>query len=88
MAQLPDLPVELAGIALRNPVIAATGTFVYGEEFAPFVNLNELGWICHKVMSAPPIAGQLPPRLLPTASAMLTSIDLENVGVDRGNLKP
>jgi len=83
MAQLPDLSVELAGIALRNPVIAASGTFGYGEEFAQFLDLNELGGICVKGTSARPIAGNPPPRLFPTASGMLNSIGLENVGVDR-----
>ncbi len=82
MAELPDLSVELAGIRLRNPVIAASGTFGYGEEFAPFVDLNEIGGICVKGTSAHPIEGNLPPRLFPTASGMLNSIGLENVGVD------
>jgi dihydroorotate dehydrogenase (NAD+) catalytic subunit len=82
MAQAPDLSVELAGIPLRNPIIAASGTFGYGEEFARFADLNEVGGICVKGTSARPLEGNLPPRLFPTASGMLNSIGLENVGVD------
>ena len=82
MGQLPDLSVEFAGIRLRNPVIAASGTFGYGEEFARFVDLPRIGGICVKGTSARPIEGNLPPRLFPTPSGMLNSIGLENVGVD------
>jgi dihydroorotate dehydrogenase (NAD+) catalytic subunit len=82
MAQGLDLSVELAGIFLPNPVIAASGTFGYGEEFARFADLNEIGGICVKGTSARPIEGNPPPRLFPTSSGMLNSIGLENVGVD------
>src|ERR1051326_6549468 len=82
MAQGPDLSVELAGISLHNPVIAASGTFGYGEEFERFADLRRIGGICVKGTSARPIDGNLPPRLFPTASGMLNSIGLENVGVD------
>jgi dihydroorotate dehydrogenase (NAD+) catalytic subunit len=82
MSQLPDLSVELAGIRLRNPVIAASGTFGYGEELERFVDLRRIGGISVKGTSARPIEGNLPPRLFPTASGMLNSIGLENVGVD------
>jgi dihydroorotate dehydrogenase (NAD+) catalytic subunit len=82
MAQVLDLSVRLAGISLRNPVIAASGTFGYGEEFARFADLKQIGGICVKGTSASPIEGNFPPRLFPTASGMLNSIGLENVGVD------
>src|SRR5215471_13399766 len=82
MAQVCDLSLELAGISLRNPVIAASGTFGYGEEFARFADLKQIGGICVKGTSASPIEGNLPPRLFPTASGMLNSIGLENVGID------
>src|SRR5262245_10788612 len=82
MSQLPDLSVELAGIRLSNPVIAASGTFGYGEEFERFADLRRIGAICVKGTSARPIEGNLPPRLFPTPSGMLNSIGLENVGVD------
>jgi dihydroorotate dehydrogenase (NAD+) catalytic subunit len=77
-----DLSVELAGIRLNNPVIAASGTFGYGEEFERFADLRRIGGICVKGTSARPIDGNLPPRLFPTPSGMLNSIGLENVGVD------
>ena len=82
MSQPPDLSVELAGIRLRNPVIAASGTFGYGEEFARFIDLKRIGAVVVKGTSAKPIAGNSPPRLFPTPSGMLNSIGLENVGVD------
>lgn len=82
MSQVPDLSIELAGIHLRNPVIAASGTFGYGEEFDRFVDLRRIGAISVKGTSAQPIEGNLPPRLFPTSSGMLNSIGLENVGVD------
>jgi dihydroorotate dehydrogenase (NAD+) catalytic subunit len=77
-----DLSIDLAGIHLNNPIIAASGTFGYGEEFQRFTDLRRIGGICVKGTSAHPIDGNLPPRLFPTASGMLNSIGLENVGVD------
>ena len=77
-----DLSIDLAGILLDNPIIAASGTFGYGEEFERFAELRRIGAICVKGTSARPINGNLPPRLFPTASGMLNSIGLENVGVD------
>jgi len=77
-----DLSIDLAGIHLNNPIIAASGTFGYGEEFERFAELGRIGGICVKGTSARPINGNLPPRLFPTASGMLNSIGLENVGVD------
>src|SRR5437773_7660797 len=77
-----DLSIDLAGILLDNPIIAASGTFGYGEEFERFAELRRIGAICVKGTSARPIDGNLPPRLFPTASGMLNSIGLENVGVD------
>ena len=77
-----DLSIDLAGIRLNNPIITASGTFGYGEEFERFAELRRIGGICVKGTSARPINGNLPPRLFPTASGMLNSIGLENVGVD------
>jgi dihydroorotate dehydrogenase (NAD+) catalytic subunit len=77
-----DLSIDLAGIHLNNPVIAASGTFGYGEEFERFADLRQIGAICVKGTSAQPMDGNMPPRLFPTASGMLNSIGLENVGVD------
>src|SRR5215510_9156218 len=77
-----DLSIDLAGLHLNNPIIAASGTFGYGEEFERFAELRHIGAICVKGTSARPIEGNLPPRLFPTSSGMLNSIGLENVGVD------
>jgi dihydroorotate dehydrogenase (NAD+) catalytic subunit len=77
-----DLSIDLAGVHLNNPIIAASGTFGYGEEFERIADLRRIGAICVKGTSAQPIEGNLPPRLFPTASGMLNSIGLENVGVD------
>jgi len=82
MAHVPDLSVEVAGISFANPVIAASGTFGYGEEFAKFFDLKLIGGISVKGTSARPIHGNPAPRLFPTAAGMLNSIGLENVGVD------
>src|SRR5215510_14041944 len=82
MSLVPDLTAEFAGIRLKNPVIAASGTFGYGEEFKRFVDLKRIGAVVVKGTSAKPIAGNEPPRLYPTASGMINSIGLENVGVD------
>jgi dihydroorotate dehydrogenase (NAD+) catalytic subunit len=77
-----DLSVTLAGIPLKNPVIAASGTIGYGEEFAGIVDLSRLGALVVKGTSAQPLEGNRPPRLFPTPSGMLNAIGLENVGVD------
>src|SRR5438552_7348351 len=82
MMDIVNLTVQLAGIKLTNPVIAASGTFGYREEFERFADLRRIGAISVKGTSARPIDGNLPPRLFPTASGMLNSIGLENVGVD------
>jgi dihydroorotate dehydrogenase (NAD+) catalytic subunit len=82
MIHTVNLSIELAGIRLANPVIAASGTFGYGEEFKRFADLRQIGGICVKGTSARPIVGNIPPRLFPTPSGMLNSIGLENVGVD------
>ena len=82
MSQAPDLTAEFAGIRLKNPVIAASGTFGYGEEFKRLVDLRRIGAVVVKGTSAKPISGNPPPRLFPTPSGMINSIGLENVGVD------
>jgi dihydroorotate dehydrogenase (NAD+) catalytic subunit len=82
MIDAVNLSVEVAGIKLRNPVIAASGSFGYGEEFERFADLRRIGGICVKGTSAKPIEGNPPPRLFPTPSGMLNSIGLQNVGVD------
>lgn len=76
-----DLSVDIAGIRLSNPVIAASGTFGYGLEFAHLLNLNLLGGIVVKGLSLEPMAGNPAPRMVETASGMLNAIGLQNVGV-------
>lgn len=79
----PDLRVNLGGIALRNPVLTASGTFGYGTEFSPFLDLTRLGGFVAKSLTLEPRFGNPPPRIAEAPSAMLNAISLENVGVDR-----
>ena len=79
----PDLRVKIGKLTLRNPVLTASGTFGYGEEFASLVNLHRLGAIIVKGISLEPRSGNLPPRVVETPCGMLNSIGLENVGVER-----
>jgi dihydroorotate dehydrogenase (NAD+) catalytic subunit len=76
----PDLSVSIAGIALKNPVIAASGTFGYGFEFADIIDLNKLGAFVVKGLSREPMFGNPPPRLWETAAGMLNAIGLQNIG--------
>src|SRR5216683_1423171 len=76
----PDLTVSLAGIELKNPVIAASGTFGYGIEFEDVVHLDRLGGFVVKGLSREPIIGNPPPRLYETAAGMLNAIGLQNIG--------
>ncbi len=75
------LSVELCGISLQNPVIAASGTFGYGIEFEKHVDLNRLGGIVVKGLSRDPIEGNAPPRLWEAQAGMINSIGLQNIGV-------
>ncbi|MBW2689995.1 MAG: dihydroorotate dehydrogenase, partial [Deltaproteobacteria bacterium] len=78
----PNMSVEIAGIKLRNPVMPASGTFGYGEEYAPFLDLEEIGAIVTKGLSLKPKAGNPTPRIAETVSGMLNAIGLQNVGID------
>jgi len=82
LTKKPDLSVDLAGIRLKNPVLTASGTFGYGEEYRDIVDLDRLGGIIVKGVSARPIKGNPPPRIWETPSGMLNAIGLENPGVD------
>jgi dihydroorotate dehydrogenase (NAD+) catalytic subunit len=75
-----DLSVNLAGIRLKNPIIAASGTFGYGVEFEDVVHLDRLGGFVVKGLSREPMAGNPPPRLYETAAGMLNAIGLQNIG--------
>ena len=76
-----DLRVSIGSIHLKNPIIAASGTFGYGVEFAELVDLNRLGGIVVKGLSAQPMAGSPPPRMCETPSGMINAIGLQNIGV-------
>jgi dihydroorotate dehydrogenase (NAD+) catalytic subunit len=76
-----DLRVSLGSIHLKNPIIAASGTFGYGVEFAELVDLNRLGGIVVKGLSAQPMAGSPAPRMRETPSGMINAIGLQNIGV-------
>ena len=76
-----DLRVSIGSIHLKNPIIAACGTFGYGVEFAQLVDLNRLGGIVVKGLSAHPMPGAPPPRMLETPSGMVNAIGLQNIGV-------
>jgi len=77
----PDLGATVCGIALRNPVLAASGTFAYGVEFAEQVDLNALGGFVVKGLSREPIEGNPPPRVYESEAGMINSIGLQNIGV-------
>jgi dihydroorotate dehydrogenase (NAD+) catalytic subunit len=75
------LATSLCGIALRNPVLAASGTFGYGVEFERLVDLNKLGGLVVKGLSREPMEGNAPPRIWEAQAGMLNSIGLQNIGV-------
>jgi dihydroorotate dehydrogenase (NAD+) catalytic subunit len=79
----PDSPLAttLCGIPLRNPVIAASGTFGYGVEFEKLVDLNALGGLVVKGLSREPMDGNPEPRLWETRAGMINSVGLQNIGV-------
>lgn len=78
-----DLAVEIGGLHVNNPILTASGTFGYGEEFSPFLDLGRLGGVVTKGLSPRPREGNPPPRIVETPSGMLNAIGLQNVGVDR-----
>ena len=82
MIKKPQMEVDLAGIKLKNPVITASGTFGYGQEYTPFIDLNKLGAITLKGIFLNPKMGNPPPRIIETPSGMLNSIGLQGVGVE------
>ena len=79
---MADLAVKLGTLALQNPVIAASGTFGYGLEYEDLADLDSLGGIVVKGLSLRPMQGNPTPRIVETASGMLNSIGLANIGVD------
>ena len=78
-----DLSVDLGFMKLRNPVLAASGTFGYGLEYEPFMDLNSIGGFVVKGLYFGPREGNPPPRLVETASGLINAIGLQGVGVER-----
>jgi dihydroorotate dehydrogenase (NAD+) catalytic subunit len=78
-----DLSVMIGKLRLKNPVMTASGTYGYGEEYAEFIDLNRLGAIVVKGLSLEPKEGNPPPRIIETPSGMLNSIGLQNIGIER-----
>jgi dihydroorotate dehydrogenase (NAD+) catalytic subunit len=78
----PDLSVNIAGVRLRNPVIAASGTFGYGSEYAELLDVSALGGVCTKGLTLRPRTGNRGERLYETPSGLLNSIGLENPGIE------
>lgn len=82
MAVTPDLSVRIAALHLENPVIAASGTFGYGQEYAGLVREGEFGAIVTKGISLLPSQGNPSPRIVETPSGMLNAIGLQNIGFE------
>ncbi|TSA13080.1 MAG: dihydroorotate dehydrogenase [Deltaproteobacteria bacterium] len=78
----PDLSVRIGLLRLQNPVLTASGTFGYGQEYAGLVDLNRLGGIIVKGLSLQPRPGNMPPRTVETPCGLLNAIGLQNVGVE------
>jgi dihydroorotate dehydrogenase (NAD+) catalytic subunit len=78
----PDLRVNLAGIRMRNPVMVASGTFGYGEEYASLIDVKKLGAIVLKSVTLKPREGNVPPRLVETPAGLLNAIGIHNIGVE------
>ncbi|MCB2225684.1 MAG: dihydroorotate dehydrogenase [Desulfarculaceae bacterium] len=78
----PNMAVMVGGVELANPVLAASGTFGYGREYSPYLEPGAIGGLVTKGVSLRPREGNPPPRIVETASGMLNSIGLANVGLD------
>jgi len=84
VAQAPNLRVDVGGgLVLHNPVIAASGTFGYGVEYAGVADVGALGAVVVKGISLRPSSGHPPPRMVETPAGMLNAIGLQNIGVER-----
>ncbi|MDL2289747.1 dihydroorotate dehydrogenase [Clostridia bacterium OttesenSCG-928-F22] len=77
-----DMNMMLCGVPLKNPVIAASGTFGFGEEYQTLFDVSRLGGIALKAVTKEPREGNPPPRIAETASGILNSIGLQNPGLD------
>jgi len=77
-----NLAVDIGGVTIKNPVMTASGTFGYGEEYAGLCDLGKLGAVVTKGITLEPAGGNPPPRGFETAAGMLNAIGLQNVGVE------
>ncbi|MCX5854225.1 MAG: dihydroorotate dehydrogenase [Deltaproteobacteria bacterium] len=77
----PNMSVDIGGLLLKNPVMTASGTFGYGEEYACYVDINRLGAVVVKGVSLNPRQGNPAPRIMETPFGMINSIGLQNPGV-------
>ncbi len=77
-----DIRTEIGSLALKNPILTASGTFGYGDDLPDYVDINEFGGIVTKSLTRQPRDGNAPPRIVETASGMLNSIGLANIGVE------
>jgi len=77
-----DMSTEIAGVKFENPIITASGTFGFGEEFSEYADLSEYGGICVKGLTLKPRSGNRPPRIAETPSGILNSVGLQNPGVE------
>jgi dihydroorotate dehydrogenase (NAD+) catalytic subunit len=77
-----NLSVKIGKLNLKNPVMTASGTFGYGDEYSEFIDLNRLGAVVVKGLSLTPKEGNPPPRIVETAAGMLNAIGLQNIGIE------
>ncbi len=78
-----NLSVKIGDLVLKNPVMVASGTFGYGEEYSSLIEINMLGAVVTKGISLEPSPGNPPPRIVETPSGMLNAIGLQNIGYQR-----
>ncbi len=82
LSAVPDLTVRLGNLVIQNPVMVASGTFGYGEEYHRLFDVDQLGAVVTKSISLKPRSGNPAPRIYETPSGMLNSIGLQNVGLE------
>ncbi|MEG2173901.1 MAG: dihydroorotate dehydrogenase [Oscillospiraceae bacterium] len=77
-----NLGIDLCGVALKSPIMPASGTFGFGRDFEPFYDIASLGAVCTKGLTLVERAGNEPPRITETPSGILNSVGLQNPGID------
>ena len=78
----PDMRVSICGVELANPIIAASGTFAFGLEYAEYMDISQIGGIALKALTPEPRRGNDPIRIVETASGVLNAVGLQNPGID------